>query len=563
MNFIRQIHAHILTRLLPISTLTFLLSKILSFAALSPHGNLNYARILFSHIPNPGIFAFNSIIRALSYSQYPSKEPFHIFKNMITTGYPDPNTYTVAFLLKSCSNSMAHEEGKQVHTQILRSGFGSCPYVQSSLLNFYSKCNQIGVARKVFDEISERNLVCWSAMISGYSRVGMANEALSMFREMQEEGIEPDEVSLVSAVSACAVAGALDIGSWVHAYVKKKMVSVDLELNTSLINMYAKCGCIEKAREIFYGMRVKDSKAWSSMIVGLAIHGLAEEAVETFSRMEQAKVKPNHVTFIGILSACAHGRLVSAGKRYWSSMLELGIEPSMEHYSCMVDLLCRGGLVHEAYNFAQTIPEPNPVIWRTLLIGYRRNGMLDQAEIISEQLLELEPLNAENYILVANLYASVSQWEKMSHVRKKMKERGVKVVPGCTSIEIDGFVHEFVMGNWSHPEAEHIKESLREVSIRVRSTGYQPYVSGVLHNVNDEEKEKVLDEHSERLAIAYGLLKIKPPAPIRIIKNLRICGDCHEVTKIISKVYNREIVVRDRVRFHKFVNGMCSCRDYW
>ncbi|XP_065857126.1 pentatricopeptide repeat-containing protein At1g59720, chloroplastic/mitochondrial-like [Euphorbia lathyris] len=563
MKFLRQIHAHILTRLLPISTLSFLLSKILSFTALSPLGDIHYARTLFSHIPNPGIFAYNSIIRALSYSQYPSKQPFHLYKRMITRGYPTPNTYTLAFLLKSCSNLMAHQQGQQVHAQILRSGFALCPYVQSSLLNFYSKCDEIRLAEKVFDEITERNLVCWSVMISGYSRLGMVNEALSTFREMQEDGIEPDDVSLVAVVSACAMAGALDIGTWIHTFIKKKMISVDLELNTSLVNMYAKCGFIEKAKQIFDAMPVKDSKAWSSMIVGLAIHGLAEDALEAFSRMEQAKVKPNHVTFIGILSACAHGGLVSAGKKYWSSMPELGIEPSMEHYGCMVDLLCRGGLVQEAYNFAQTIPSPNPVIWRTLLVGYRKNGMVDQAEMVAEQLLELEPLNAGNYILVANLYASVSQWEKMSHVRKKMKDKGMKAVPGCTSIEVDGFVHEFVMGDWSHPEAELIKTSLRDVSVRIHNTGYEPYVSAVLHNVDDEEKENVLNEHSERLAIAYGLLKIKPPAPIRIIKNLRMCEDCHEVTKIISKVYGREIIVRDRVRFHKFVNGLCSCKDYW
>ncbi|KAF2307912.1 hypothetical protein GH714_033323 [Hevea brasiliensis] len=371
----------------------------------------------------------------------------------------------MAFVLKACSAIMALEEGQQVHARILRSGFTLNPYVQSSLAN-------AGV------------------------------------------GIEPDEVSLVGVISACAMAGALDIGKWIHAYINKRKIDIDLELNTALVNMYAKCGCIEKAKEIFDEMPVKDSKAWSSMIVGLAIHGLAEDALEVFSRMEEAKAKPNHVTFIGILSACARGGLVSEGKRHWSRMLELGIEPSMEHYGCMVDLLCRGGLVDEAYNFALSTPSPNP-------------------------------------------------WEKMSHVRKKMKEKGIKAVPGCTSIEIDGFLHEFVMGDWSHPEAEEIKRTLKDVSVRIHSTGYEPCVSSVLHNVDDEEKENSVSEHSERLAIAYGLLKTKAPAAIRIVKNLTVCWDCHEVTKIISKVYNREIIVRDRVRFHKFVNGTCSCRDYW
>ncbi|XP_015581140.3 pentatricopeptide repeat-containing protein At2g02980, chloroplastic [Ricinus communis] len=482
---------------------------------------------------------------------------------MVTRGFPRANTFTMAFVLKACASIMAFEEGRQIHARILRSGFSLNPYVQSSLVSLYGKCEEIRLAKQVFDEITERNLVCWSAMISGYARVGMVNEALSMFREMQEVGIEPDEVSLVGVISACAMAGALDIGRWIHAYIKKRMIHIDLELNTALVNMYAKCGCIEKAKEIFDYMPVKDSKAWSSMIVGLAIHGLAEDALEMFSRMEEAKAKPNHVTFIGILSACAHGGLVSEGKRYWSNMIELGIEPSMEHYGCMVDLLCRGGLVDEAYNFAQTIPSPNPVIWRTLLVGYKKNQNFQQAETVSEKLFELEPLNAENYVILANVYASVSQWEKMSILRKKMKEKSIKAVPGCTSIEVDGFVHEFVMGDWSHPEAEEIKRALNDISMRIRNTGYEPCVSTVLHYVADEEKEEALSEHSERLAISYGLLKVKAPAPIRIVKNLRVCRDCHEVTKIISKIYGREIIVRDRVRFHKFVNGTCSCKDYW
>ncbi|XWS43147.1 hypothetical protein CRYUN_Cryun16bG0077700 [Craigia yunnanensis] len=244
----------------------------------------------------------------------------------------------------------------------------------------------------------------------------------------------------------------------------------------------------------------------------------------------QDKIIVYHVTFVGVFAACAHSGLVFEDRRYWSSIIESGIEPSIEHYGCMVDLLCRACLVNEAYNFVQTMPfSPDPVIWRTLLIGCLKNKMLHIGEIVAEQLLALEPLNIENYILLSNFYASVSQWEKMSYVRKMIKEKSMKEVPGCTSIEIDGFV----MGDWYHPEAKEIRQ-----------------------------KGVYLCEHSERLAIAYGLLKTKAPVPIRIVKDMRVCSDCHEVTKIISKIYEREIIVRDRVWFHKFVNGTCSCRDY-
>lgn len=273
---------------------------------------------------------------------------------------------------------------------------------------------------------------------------------------------------------------------------------------------------------------------------------------------------PDHVTFIGIFSACAHGGLVSQGRRFWSLMLEFGIEPSVEHYGCIVDLLCRSGLVEEAYRIitTTTIP-PNPATWRSLLVGCKKKRLLNLGEIVSSYLLELEPLNAENYILISNLYSSVSQWEKMSELRRKMKEKGVKPIPGCSSIEVGGVVHEFVMGDQSHPEVKMLREFMEEMAERVRATGYRPSISDVLHKVVDEEKEGALGEHSERFAIAYGLLKTGAPVVIRVVKNLRVCGDCHEVIKIISKIYEREIIVRDRVRFHKFVKGTCSCKDFW
>lgn len=270
------------------------------------------------------------------------------------------------------------------------------------------------------------------------------------------------------------------------------------------------------------------------------------------------------MTLIGVLSACAHGGLVAEGRKYWSSMLDCGMEPSMEHYGCMVDLFCRANQAEEAYEFVSTMPvAPNPAIWRTLLVSFKKNKMFNKGEEVAKQLLQLEPLNAENYILISSLYASALSWVKMSAVRREMRDRGIKAVPGCSSIEINGHVHEFVMGDWSHPEAKDIRDVIGEVSERVQASGHEPWLASVLQNCGNEEKLDALWEHSERLAIAYGLLKTKAPVTIRVVKNLRVCEDCHEVTKTISRLYNREIVVRDRIRFHKFVNGVCSCQDFW
>ncbi|XP_022154217.1 pentatricopeptide repeat-containing protein At1g59720, chloroplastic/mitochondrial-like, partial [Momordica charantia] len=564
MRLLRQLHARILTRPLPLSTFSFALSKVLAFCALSPLGDIHYARTLFAQIPNPSIFSWNSLIKGCSQIQNPSKEPLLLFKKLAETGYPAPNSFTLAFVLKACAVVAALGEGVQVHCRVLRGGFGGSLFVQTALVNFYGKCEEIGVARKVFDEMPERNLVAWTAMISGHTRVGAVNEAMGLFREMQKAGVGPDAVTLVSVVSACAVAGALDIGCWLHAYIEKYFVSTDLELETALLDMYAKCGCIERAKQVFDSMPVKDTRAWSSMIMGFACHGLSEDAIDAFQQMLEAKVMPDHVTFIGILSACAHGGLVSEGRRYWSLMLEFGIEPSVEHYGCIVDLLCRSGLVEDAYKIVTTttIP-PNPATWRSLLTGCKKEKLLNLGEVVAGYLFKIEPLNPENYILLSNLYSSVSQWEKMSELRKKMKERGIKPIPGCSSIEVDGVVHEFVMSDRSHPEMKMLREFMEEMAERVRDTGYRPSISDVLHKVVDEEKEGALGEHSERFAIAYGLLKTRAPVVIRVVKNLRVCGDCHEVIKIVSKIYEREIIVRDRVRFHKFIKGTCSCKDFW
>ncbi|CAH9102805.1 unnamed protein product [Cuscuta europaea] len=401
-------------------------------------------------------------------------------------------------------------------------------------------------------------------MINGYSRLGMAEQALDSFRNMQKSGIPPDKVALVSVISACAMSEALDLGEWLHAYIDKKGIENDLELSTALVNMYAKCGCIERANEVFEAIPVKDVKAWGSMIYGLAINGQAEGALKSFTRMEDTKVMPNHVTFVGVLVACSHSGLVSEGKKYWSKMIESGIDPSSEHYGLMVDLFCRSNLIEDAYSFVDSmlIP-PNPAILRSLLVGCKKKKMLERGEMTAKRLIEIEPHNAENYILLSSLYASVSDWEGMRQVRKKMKDKEIKNAPGCSSIEIDGFVHEFTMGDSSHPESEEINGILSEISDRVNGSGHEPWVSCVLHDVSDEEKENALCQHSERLAIGYGLLKTKAPKIIRVVKNLRVCRDCHEVTKIISRLYNREIIVRDRVRFHKFIDGSCSCRDFW
>ncbi|KAL2228234.1 UNVERIFIED_CONTAM: Pentatricopeptide repeat-containing protein [Sesamum indicum] len=335
MRVLNQIHSH---PPLPPSMLLFALSKFLCFAA---YRNIQYAKAVLSQIPYPSIFSYNTVMRGVLL-QNPSPEPIFLFRRLVQKKFSISNTFTLAFMLKCCSLLPAFEDGKQVHKHVIGSGLGD--------------------NLKVFDEMTEKNVVAWSAMIGGIRK------------EMQKGGVNPDEVTMMSVISACAMTAALDLGKWLQKYINKRGIKYDLQVNTAL--------------EVFEAMPVKDAKAWSSMIIGFAIHGLTKEALETFANMEEAKVEPNHVTLISVLSACAHGGLVAKGKKNWSSMPKSRIEPSMEHYGCMVDLLCRANQTEEAYEFVKNMPTtPSPTIWRTLLVSCKKNKMLEKGEIVAEQLL--------------------------------------------------------------------------------------------------------------------------------------------------------------------------------
>ncbi|KAL8172177.1 hypothetical protein V2J09_023981 [Rumex salicifolius] len=465
-RILRQIHARLFTCYTS-SDRVSLLYRLLSGYIVA--GHTFYAQKVLCHLRTPKLLSINSMLYHFSGTKNLEKAAFPLYKILLARIRPRPNSHTLAFVLKACSEDLAFIEGEQVHAQSFRSGLSSNVFLQTALMNLYAKCGVTGSAHKVFDEITERNVVAWSTLISGYVGNGMVNEALGLFREMQLAGILPDEITMVSVISACAASGELDTGRWVHAYIDMCGIKGDIELSTALVNMYAKCGSIERAIEVFDTMPVKDTKAWSTIITGLAIHGLAEEALLAFSKMDEAKVRPNCVTFVGVLSACAHAGLVKEGKKHWSRIPEFGIEPSMELYGCMVDILCRGNLVEEAFNFVESMPiDPNPVILRTLLRSCKETRNVERGEAIAEQLLVLEPWNAGNYLLLCNLYASVMQWDKLRSVRQRMKENKIDVeVPGCSSIEVGGHVHEFLMGDWSHPESCAIRETLKEINENV------------------------------------------------------------------------------------------------
>ncbi|CBI24015.3 unnamed protein product, partial [Vitis vinifera] len=478
-----------------------------------------------------------------------------------------PNKFTYPPLIRACCIDYAIEEGKQIHAHVLKFGFGADGFSLNNLIHMYVNFQSLEQARRVFDNMPQRdrNSVSWNAMIAAYVQSNRLHEAFALFDRMRLENVVLDKFVAASMLSACTGLGALEQGKWIHGYIEKSGIELDSKLATTVIDMYCKCGCLEKASEVFNELPQKGISSWNCMIGGLAMHGKGEAAIELFKEMEREMVAPDGITFVNVLSACAHSGLVEEGKHYFQYMTEvLGLKPGMEHFGCMVDLLGRAGLLEEARKLINEMPvNPDAGVLGALVGACRIHGNTELGEQIGKKVIELEPHNSGRYVLLANLYASAGRWEDVAKVRKLMNDRGVKKAPGFSMIESESGVDEFIAGGRAHPQAKEIYAKLDEILETIRSIGYVPDTDGVLHDIDEEEKENPLYYHSEKLAIAFGLLKTKPGETLRISKNLRICRDCHQASKLISKVYDREIIIRDRNRFHHFRMGGCSCKDYW
>lgn len=338
-----------------------------------------------------------------------------------------------------------------------------------------------------------------------------------------------------------------------------------LYVGTSLVDMYCKCGRVGMARKVFDRMKVKNVKSWTAMIAGYGMHGQAKEALEVFYGMNHAGVKPNYITLVSVLAACSHAGLVDEGWFWFRAMKgRFSIEAGIEHYGCMVDLLGRAGLLSRAYDLIKEMKvQPDFVVWGSLLAACRMHNNVELGEISARKLFELDPNNCGYYVLLSNIYADARRWEDVKRMRMYMKNHGLAKPPGFSLVEVKGGVHVFLVGDTEHPECKKIYAYLEELSVKLQEAGYIPNMTAVVHDVDEEEKGMILRVHSEKLAVAFGILNSVPGTTIHVIKNLRICMDCHTTIKLISKIVEREIVVRDCKRFHHFRDGVCSCGDYW
>ncbi|XP_038697217.1 pentatricopeptide repeat-containing protein At4g14050, mitochondrial-like [Tripterygium wilfordii] len=551
---------------------------------------------MFEEMPQRDYVSWASILTAYNQANLPGKT-LSVFPSMFVLDRLQPDHFVFASLVKACSSLGALRQGQQVHARFFLSPFSEDDVVKSSLVDMYAKCGLPDIARLVFDSISAKNPVSWTAMISGYSRSGRKAEAISLFSgapvrnlfswtalisgfvqsgngidasnlfiEMRREGVDiVDPLVLSSVIGACANLATTGLGKQIHGLVIALGFESCLFISNALVDMYAKCSDIAAANCIFDCIQRRDVVSWTSIIVGAAQHGRAEEALARYKDMISAGIKPNEVTFVGLIYACSHSGLVGKGRELFKSMKEdYGIRPSLQHYTCLLDLLSRSGHLDEAHNLIKSMPfEPDEPTWAALLSACKHHGKIQMGIKVADHLLSLKPVDPSTYILLSNVYAGAAKWESVSKVRKLIEVMEIKKEPGYSCIDLGKEHQVFHAGETSHPMKEEIFGLLKELEAEMRKRGYVPDTSFVLHDMEEQEKERQLFWHSERLALAYGLLNAVPGTVIRIVKNVRVCGDCHNVLKFVSDIVKREIVVRDATRYHHFREGRCSCSEFW
>ncbi|XP_058215117.1 pentatricopeptide repeat-containing protein At5g08305 [Rhododendron vialii] len=463
-------------------------SRILSLAATSVFPDVDYSHRVFRQLQHPTLFNYNALIRGYSKSKNPSKS-IAIFVDMMLVGVT-PDHLTYPFLAKASARMGDPQLAGSVHGIVLKAGFQSDRFVANSLIHMYSSCGNVVRARKLFDEMPEKNSVSWNAMLDGYAKCGnlglarevfelmperdvvswsslidgyvkggQYGEALAIFQRMKVVGPEANEVTLVSVLCACAHLGALEIGRKTHRYMIENALPLTLELRTSLVDMYAKSGAIEEALVVFRGVPLNqtDVLVWNAMIGGLATHGFVMESLALYSEMKIAGIIADEITYLCLLSACAHGGLVKEAWFFFESLNKERMTPKNEHYACMVDVLARAGQLTEAYQFLHQMPiKPTASMFGALFNGCMNHRKLDLAEIVGRKLVELEPEHDGRYIGLSNVYSGIKRWDEARTMREAMERRGLKKSPGFSFVEVCGILHRFIAHDRTHPKSEHI-----------------------------------------------------------------------------------------------------------
>ncbi|XP_042503995.1 pentatricopeptide repeat-containing protein At1g20230-like [Macadamia integrifolia] len=553
---------------------------------------------VFDEMPTKDVISWTSKSMCYVHCGLP-REALQVIRQMSLTGMR-PNSITVSSILPACSALKDLSSGREIHGFVVRNGMGENVFVSSGLVDMYANCLSMQQAQAVFDNMSHRDTVSWNviltahfstggfekglnifyqmstarvklnsaswnAVISGCIQNGQNEQALELFAQMQDSGYKPNPITVSSVLPACTNLESLRGGKEIHGYTFRHQIMEDVTVATALIFMYAKCGDLELSRRVFDRLSRRDTIAWNTMIMANSMHGNGKDALLIFQKMIDSGVKPNHATFTGVLSGCSHSQLVEEGRLIFNLMSgDYLIEPDADHYSCLVDILSRAGYLEDAYDLIQKMPmEPTANAWGALLGACRVYKNVKLGRMAAHRLFEIEPDNAGNYVLLSNIFVNAKLWGEASQIRKLMRDKGIIKVPGCSWVQVKNRVYTFVVGDKRNDQSGQIYKFLDEMGEKMKLAGYSPDTDFVLQDVDQEEKEEVLCNHSERLAVAFGILNLNGGLPVRVFKNLRICRDCHNVIKFMSKIVGIQITVRDSLRFHHFRSGLCSCKDFW
>ncbi|KAK6914147.1 DYW domain [Dillenia turbinata] len=523
----------------------------------------SYPLSLFHQIKSPNVVTWTALICAHTNTPH----ALHHFISMLR--YPIlPNQRTLASLLKTCASLLCLSFGLQLHSLSLKLFLSPQPFVGSSLTNFYAKLRLPNEAIKVFDEMPHSDEVCYSALVVGLAQNRRSIDALSVFSEMRVRGIGSTLYSISGALSAAADVAALEQCRMLHAHAFVSGFESNVIVNSALVDGYGKCGLVIDARQVFdefvMGMNLV---GWNAMLSCYAQQGDKNSALELFDRMVGRGFVPDEYSFLAIVTSLANSGLVVEIKEWFKKMsVEYGLEPKMEHYTCLIGAMGHAGRLEEAERVALTMPfAPDTAVWRALLSACALHGEPDMAWKMGKRLLELDPKDDSAYVIAANVFAGKGRWDEVAEVRSMMKERRVRKEGGRSWVEVRGMIHVFFAGDRSHERREEIYAELSKLMKKIEELGYVPIWNEVLHEAEERRKKEALWRHSEKLALAFALIcgAAPPGKAIRIVKNLKICKDCHEAFRYISRVVEREIIVRDMNRYHTFANGGCSCGGHW
>ncbi|CAN6194581.1 unnamed protein product [Urochloa humidicola] len=433
-------------------------------------GRVDFARKMFDEMPQRFLVMWNMMMRCyIRCNRFTAAVT--LAEEMERSG-ATPDRVTLVTAVTACSRAGDLSLGRRIHAY-MDAVFGFSLPVANALLDMYTKNGCLEEAEKMFERMAERNIISWTILVSGSALAGQLDkaralfyqctekdlilwtaminacvqhgsfeEALTLFRNMQVQRVEPDRFTVVTLLTCCANIGALDQGEWIHQYAEGRKMKIDAVLGTALIEMYSKCGHVDKALHVFGRMQGRDASAWTSIICGLATHGQASRALELFEEMQISKVKPDGITFIGVLSACCHGGLVDEGRRHFQAMKKVyRIEPRIEHYSCFVNLLGRAGVLDEAERLISGMPvnKDTMPLFGALLTACKAHGNVEMSERLTKQIAEQDSPNPGVNVLMSNVYATASQWEEAIRVRSKMMHPTVKKTAGWSSIEVKGY----------------------------------------------------------------------------------------------------------------------------